>query len=52
MEETIKKNSKPYITIVIEADGIKNEYTLSEPLFNSLDEACKALHDFFDNNRS
>ena len=40
------EKEKPSVTIVISGDGHIGEYTLSEPKFNSFDEACDALKEF------
>ena len=38
--------NKPTLTVVIEQDALKQEFTLGEDLFNSFEEACEALKQF------
>lgn len=44
-------DQKPTLTLIIEQGEFKSEFTLGEDLFDSFDEACEALKQFFESNR-
>ena len=43
--------NKPTLTVVIEQDGLKQEFTMDDDIFNSFEDACEALKQFIESYR-